>query len=78
MNREIILSERLLSHFNNNMLAVKKAGHLNIKIKVASKEYSLASQSERVPQSYFYVKVAHLSYGEYSTPTVVHTNYSAT
>ena len=27
--------------------------------------YSQASQSERVPQSCFYVKVAYLSYGEY-------------
>ena len=50
------------------ILAVKKAGHLNIETKISNtlREYSLASQSERVPQSCFYVKVACLSYGEYN------------
>ena len=53
------------------MLAVKKAEHLDIETKMAS-EYSaikgflLASQSECVPQSCSYVKVACLSCGEYS------------
>ena len=50
------------------ILAVKKAGHLNIKTKRLAntvREYSLASQSERVPQGCFYVKVTCLSCGEY-------------
>ena len=29
--------------------------------------YSLASQSERVPTRWFYVKLAYLSYGEYTS-----------
>ena len=39
------------------ILAVKKAGHLNIKKWLANtlREHSLASQSEHVPQSCFYV-----------------------
>ena len=50
-----------------NILAVKKADHLNIKTKLALREHLQASQSERVPQSCFYVKVACLSYGAYSS-----------
>ena len=53
---------------------VRKIGHLNIKTKMLDIEarvligwYSLASQSERVPTRCFYVKVAYLSYGEYSS-----------
>ena len=52
---------------------MRKIGHLNIKTKMLDIEarvligwYSLASQSERVPTRCFYVKVAYLSYGEYS------------
>ena len=61
----------MIDKLNNicTILAVKKAGHLNIKTKMAAntlREYSLASQSERVPQSCFYVKVAYLSYEEYN------------
>ena len=51
------------------IFVVNKAGRLNVITKWqanAIKEYSLASQSERVPQSCFYGKVACLSYGEYS------------
>ena len=55
------------------ILYVRKIGHLNKKTKMFVIEarvligwYSLASQSERVSQSCFYVKVAYLSYGEYS------------
>ena len=55
------------------ILDVRKMGHLNIKTKMLDIEarvligwYSLASQSERVPTRCFYVKVAYLSYGEYS------------
>ena len=55
------------------ILDVRKIGHLNIKTKMLDIEarlligwYSLASQSERVPTRCFYVKVAYLSYGEYS------------
>ena len=40
------------------------------------REYSLASQSERVPQSCFYVKVASLSHGEYTSVTQSKINYS--
>ena len=39
---------------------------LDIKARVLIGWYSLASQSERVPTRCFYVKVAYLSYGEYS------------
>ena len=53
------------------ILDVRKIGHLNIKTKTFNIDariligwYSLASQSERVPQSCFYVKVAYLSHGE--------------
>ena len=55
------------------ILDVRKIGHLNIKTKMLDIEarvligwYSLANQSERVPTRCFYVKVAYLSYGEYS------------
>ena len=54
------------------ILIAKKAGHLNIKKTKMASEYSqraFVSQSiERVPQSYFYVKlkVACLSYSEYT------------
>ena len=58
---------------SGSILDVRKIGHLNIKTKMFDIEarvmigwYTLASQSERVPQSCFYVKVAYLSYGEYS------------
>ena len=53
---------------DSTILGVKKAGHLNVKKLLADtlKKYSLASQSERVPQSCFYVKVARLSYAEYT------------
>ena len=40
---------------------------LNIEARILIGWYSLASQSERVPTCCFYVKVAYLSYGEYST-----------
>ena len=39
---------------------------LDIEARVLIGWYSLASQSERVPTRCFYVKVAYLSYGEYS------------
>ena len=52
---------------------VRKIGHLNIKTMLVDIKarvligwYSLASQSDRVPTRCFYVKVAYLSYGEYS------------
>ena len=55
------------------ILDVRKIGHLNIKTKMLDIEarvligwYSLASQSERAPTRRFYVKVAYLSYGEFS------------
>ena len=47
---------------NNTILALKKAGHRNIAYTL--REYSLANQSKRVPQSCFYVKVAYLSHCE--------------
>ena len=53
---------------NISILAVKKADNLNTKQKWLAntlREYSLASQSERMPQSCFYVNVACLFYGEY-------------
>ena len=55
------------------ILDVRKIGHLNIKTKMLDIEvrvlvgwYSLSSQSERMPTRCFYVKVAYLSYGEYT------------
>ena len=39
---------------------------LDIEVRVLIGWYSLASQSERVSTRCFYVKVAYLSYGEYS------------
>ena len=52
---------------------IRKISHLNIKTKMFDIEarvligwYSLASQSERVHTRCFYVKVAYLSYGEYT------------
>ena len=58
---------------NYIILDVRKIGHLNIKTKMLDIEtcvlvgwHSLASQSERVLTRCFYVKVAYLSYGEYS------------
>ena len=39
---------------------------LDTEVRVLIGWYSLASQSERVPTRCFYVKVAYLSYGEYS------------
>ena len=58
---------RSLTYYGS-ILAVKKEGHLNIETKISNtlREYSLASQSERVAQNCFYVKVACLSYGEYN------------
>ena len=63
------------------ILAVKKADHLNITTKWLAntvREYSVASQSERVPQSCFYVKVAMacLSYCEYSIISKFENTYS--
>ena len=43
---------------------------LDIEARVLIGWYSLASQSERVPTRCFYVKVAYLSYGEYSKKTL--------
>ena len=69
----------ILKYYSNRItiLDVRKIGHLNIKTKMLGNEahvligwYSLASQSERVPTRCFYVKVAYLSYGEYTTVKV--------